>query len=153
METGDLARQEGLNLYFVGRTQDSFKLSNGRWIHPANLEKAIHESFPQLRDALIYSPDGSNLHLLTASAKEQFSSCTCRKRGMCLGLLGVKLQQISEVPLSQWRFTPKGSLQREQTLQALMDKSHLYLTQILRPQDAWPQATQTGTFRYPRTRR
>ncbi len=118
VRTGDLVTMEGEDLIFVGRADDCFKLSNGRAIEAGRWEGRLREAFPQLHDALLYSPDGDLLSVGYLPHQEAAPPDNDAFRMLLQGL-GSRLASVAELPTAVCRYTPKGELDRAATRQLL----------------------------------
>jgi len=118
VRTGDLAAQRGQDFVFLGRADDCFKLSNGRAIEAGRWEGRLRDAFPELQDALLYTPDGDTLAvglLLDATATQPGQEAL--RAAMCM--LGSRLTAVGALRRESCRFTPKGELDRAATRRLL----------------------------------
>lgn len=120
--TGDLVRQtDSGQLFFRGRTDDCFKLANGRRVIAGEWERRLKEHFaPALDEALLFSTDGESLALAllwhpdTARPEREALQSL-------LGPLGARLERV-EFPASEsWVWQAKGTLNRRATLERLRE--------------------------------
>jgi acyl-CoA synthetase (AMP-forming)/AMP-acid ligase II len=111
VHTGDLVRRNGDDLYFEGRKDTSFSLSNGRLVPAGALEGRLKRAHPTLHDALLYTPNGTNvaLALCADSAAAVPSEEALRDT---LGALGARLVRTTVVPPDDWAQRPKGTVDR-----------------------------------------
>jgi long-subunit acyl-CoA synthetase (AMP-forming) len=112
-DTGDLVEIEsGGDMYFVGRTDAAFKLANGRRIEPEPLENRIRSQFPEAEHLLLFSDDGETLTLASDGVVPDVVVSSA------LGSLG-KIVTPRLVPAELFRYTPKGTLKRRATQDAV----------------------------------
>ncbi len=113
VRTGDLARREFDGTYtFEGRTADSFKLENGRFVPAASVERAVRARWPQLTDVLLSSPDGRTLVLALSTAGEVEPVPEAGDLPDLLGPLAARPLRIVRVTRDAWVRTGKGELDR-----------------------------------------
>ncbi len=117
--TGDLVWAEGPHLFYRGRADAAFKLSNGRLVQTAHWESELKRHFPQLEDVLLFTCDNEHL-------------CVCVTRRACgplpdlqetravFGSLGRRLHSIRETSPSEWKRRPKGDVDRPATIAAFL---------------------------------
>jgi acyl-CoA synthetase (AMP-forming)/AMP-acid ligase II len=110
--TGDRVRQDGDDLYFEGRTDESFKLANGRFVRAGRWEAALKDAVPLLHDALLHTPDGEHLHLAVTMQPGADAPDEGVLRS-ALGPLSDRLDRIVVVPPGQWPTSPKGAVDRQ----------------------------------------
>jgi acyl-CoA synthetase (AMP-forming)/AMP-acid ligase II len=121
VHTGDRVRREGDDLFFQGRTDDAFKLSNGRLVQAGAVEAALKTHYPTLHDALVFTPDGDDVAValcVDPSAEEPPSDDAVRD---ALGSLGKRLVWTTAVPPEAWTTRPKGTVDREAMTATLTD--------------------------------
>ncbi len=118
--TGDLAQRDSQGqLFFTGRLDDCFKLSNGRQVVAGALEAQLLAHFPgQLTDVLLHSPDNETLTLYLRLAPAGVLP-TLSAFQEALGSVGAKLTQVESATLECWVHTGKGTLNRRATLARL----------------------------------
>jgi long-subunit acyl-CoA synthetase (AMP-forming) len=112
VRTGDLVRREDEHLYFEGRKDQSFKLSNGRLVQAGAVEATLKTAYPELRDALVFSPDGDDIAVALcpndASAEVPSQDAIEQK----LGSLGKRLVWTTTVSPDAWMTQAKGTVDR-----------------------------------------
>ncbi len=66
VDTGDLveAAPDGSGWTFIGRADDSFKLSNGRLVSAAHAEAALRDALHDIDEAAIFTADGERLTVI-----------------------------------------------------------------------------------------
>ena len=111
VDTGDLAAMQGGELFHQGRSDDQFKLENGRWVRAGECEAALRGCLPSLDESLIFSPDGVHLALAWSGSSEAAKPDLARFRN-ALGSLGAVLEEAVRVSESEWPRTPKGDIDR-----------------------------------------
>ncbi len=112
--TGDKVEQDGDDLFFRGRTDNTFKLSNGRLVPAGQVESTLKQRFQKLDEAFVFTPDGDNVALalrLTEGSSEPPSDNAIRQ---AMGDLHERLIDISVVDTDMWVSTPKGTVAREE---------------------------------------
>ena len=119
--TGDLARRDGKYLSFLGRSDASFKLNNGRLVQASLWENKLKERVPALEEVLIFSPDGERLEAYIALRPNcvQPSFETLRQT---LGSLSERFNRVTEIAPDGWVHSPKGELCRADMLASLLIK-------------------------------
>jgi acyl-CoA synthetase (AMP-forming)/AMP-acid ligase II len=113
VHTGDLVRRDGDDLFFQGRTDEAFKLSNGRLVQAGALEATLKTAHPDLRDALVFTPNGDDVAVafcLAAPAEEPPSKAAVQD---ALGSLGRRLVWTTTVPPDRWATLAKGTVDRQ----------------------------------------
>ena len=118
VSTGDIAQQAGADLYFAGRANDEFKLSNGRRVQAGFWENALCQSFPQINEAMLFTRDGEALELACSLVPGASLPSPVSLR-LCLAELGEKLQVLHELPNAFWPRRPKGDTDRNAVPQSL----------------------------------
>ncbi|MGI4788639.1 MAG: class I adenylate-forming enzyme family protein [Janthinobacterium lividum] len=116
IDTGDLVRAAGSDLYFTARADDGFKLSNGHFVQAGFWESHLKTQVPGLQEALLYSPDGEKLELLVAGSAIFSSAISLQRACELLGPLGRRLSAVRHLPHEQWAKTRKGELDRYATI-------------------------------------
>lgn len=114
--TGDIVREEAGtgSLFFLGRVDDAFKLTNGRRIEAGVLEATIKTAC-RFEEAFLSSPDGEYLELrFTPAEGEPVPSKESIATAM--GSAGKMLTAVQAVSRSFWSYTPKGVLDRPAVL-------------------------------------
>jgi acyl-CoA synthetase (AMP-forming)/AMP-acid ligase II len=118
--TGDLVEQNGDALYFRGRTDDAFKLPNGRLVQAGEWEARLKEQFDMLHDALVYTCKnvdvGVALCLAPDAAAEPPSVGAVRD---CLRPLDSWVSDVRTLDLRDWQSLPKGEVDRQAMTEAL----------------------------------
>lgn len=113
VHTGDLVRRDGDDLFFKGRKDEAFKLSNGRLVQAGALEATLKTTYPDLRDALVFTPNGDDVAValcLDESSAEVPSSETVQE---VLGSLGKRLVWTTTISAESWHTQAKGTVDRE----------------------------------------
>jgi long-subunit acyl-CoA synthetase (AMP-forming) len=118
VNTGDIVREADGMLYFAGRYDDQFKLSNGRYVLAGLLETQLKEHLPEVEEALLCCVDGERLRLYISQRPNAAQPEAAQVRA-CLGALGSYLTQIVSLPQNAWIRTPKGVIDRQEMLRAL----------------------------------
>ena len=111
--TGDVVTQDGDDLFFRGRKDDTFKLSNGRFVQAGILETKLRSRLSSVKDALVYTPDGTNLGvalLIESDATETPPRSTVEAT---LGSVGSRLGTVQVVDAADWIASPKGAVNRQ----------------------------------------
>jgi histidine ammonia-lyase/tyrosine ammonia-lyase len=117
--TGDIVRRDGVtgDLFFQGRVDDAFKLTNGRRIEAGVLEATVKAACG-FKEALLHSPDGEYLEIRFTPPtggplpdKESIAAA--------MGSAGKMLTAAQAVPSAFWSYTPKGVLDRRAVLATL----------------------------------
>lgn len=110
--TGDLALRKGDDLFFRGRTDNTFKLSNGRLVAAGHVESVVKQRFTSIEEAFLFSPDGDNV-ALAIRLKEPNSTAPSRE-AICnaIGSISQRLIEVRSIPEKDWHRTPKGTVAR-----------------------------------------
>jgi acyl-CoA synthetase (AMP-forming)/AMP-acid ligase II len=119
VHTGDLVRREGDDLYFRGRTDVAFKLSNGRLVQAGALEASLKTAHPSLRDALVFTPNGDDIAVALCcpdATDDPLSEAALRD---ALGSLGKRLVWTTTVAPDRWLTRAKGTVDRDAMTEAL----------------------------------
>jgi long-subunit acyl-CoA synthetase (AMP-forming) len=117
VSTGDIVRTNGRDLFFAGRTDDTFKLANGKRVESAVYEAAVCQTFEQVSEVLLHSPDGNALELLISTTEPTQTPPTIAQVAPLLGSLGERLQSVCRVSSDFWVRTGKGTRSRYASLQ------------------------------------
>jgi len=113
VRTGDLVRREDGDLFFRGRTDDAFKLSNGRLVQAGALEATLKTDHPALRDALVFTPDGDDVAVALCPDDPADTLPSAEDVREALGSLGSRLVWTTTVPPDRWITLPKGTVDRQ----------------------------------------
>ena len=115
VHTGDRAERDADDLYFRGRKDEAFKLSNGRLVEASTLEAALKTEHPDLQDALIFSPDGDHIAVALCAPSDLSPTQTPDTDGIrkLLGPIGHRLTWTTTIPPGEWTTLPKGSVDRQ----------------------------------------
>ncbi|GJG84934.1 long-chain-fatty-acid--CoA ligase [Gemmatimonadetes bacterium T265] len=110
VRTGDLAVAEDDGTYtFAGRAAESFKLENGRYVAALPIEAAVRARHPQVREAVLSSPDGVSF-VLAVSADGHLPAVDAVRP--LLGPLAERPLRVVPVAADAWVRTPKGEIDR-----------------------------------------
>jgi acyl-CoA synthetase (AMP-forming)/AMP-acid ligase II len=120
VRTGDLADRKGDDLFFRGRADDAFKLSNGRFVQAGRWEAELKGTLSGVRDALLFTPDGTRLGV--ALRMEGGEAPPLDRVRPHLGPLADRLRWCTAVPDDAWAETPKGSVDRPAMTRTLADR-------------------------------
>lgn len=113
VHTGDLVRREGNDLYFQGRTDETFTLSNGRLVQAGAVEATLKATYPALRDALVFTPDGDDVAVALCAEDPSEDTPSHAAIRDTIGPLGERLQWIASVAPSTWETRGKGTVDRD----------------------------------------
>ena len=113
VHTGDLVRREGEDFFFEGRKDTSFKLSNGRLVQAGAWEGRLISTYPFLRDALLYTPTGTDVALALCTDRPPDDCPSLDDFRDALDALGNRLVEVTVVPPNEWCQLPKGTVDRE----------------------------------------
>lgn len=119
--TGDLVERDGDDLFFRGRKDDSFKLSNGRLVQAGAFEAALKTQHPALTDALVFTPNGTDIAVALCAEEAAVSPPTATDVRDVLGPLGDRLVWTTTVAPSAWTTRAKGSVDRTAMTESLTD--------------------------------
>lgn len=121
VHTGDLAERRGDDLFFRGRKDDAFKLSNGRLVQAGALEADLKTRFPDLRDALVFTPNGSDVAVAVCPNTPEADSPSADAVREVLGSLAERLVWTTSVEPDAWSTLSKGSVDRHAMTDTLTD--------------------------------
>ena len=122
VHTGDLVERDGDDLFFRGRKDHSFKLSNGRLVRAGALEADLKTHFPDLRDALVFTPEGDDVAAaLCLDAPDDAPPPDDAVRSV-LGSLAPRLVWTTPVPPDAWSTYAKGTVDRRAMTEALTEQ-------------------------------
>ncbi len=108
--TGDYAREQDGDWFFLGRADATFKLANGRLVEAGRVEAGIRRALPGLGDLLLWSADGVALDLgVTLPGGGLPDEAAVRP---LLGPLAALPLRLHAVAPDAWRRTPKGDPDR-----------------------------------------
>lgn len=125
VHTGDCVRREGEDLFFEGRTDSAFKLSNGRLVRAGVWEARLKRTFPVLHDALLFAPTGEDVAVALCvedSTSERPSEADVRD---VLGSLSGRLIGCVRVAPDDWVQRSKGTVDREEMTRRLRSANSL----------------------------
>lgn len=116
--TGDRVAQDDEDLFFRGRTDNTFKLSNGRLVHAGDLESRLKQQFRGLDEAFVFTPDHANIAVaLRASDPSHIPSDPSIRQ--ILGSVGERLVWVAAIEDEKWLCTPKGTVARAEMAENL----------------------------------
>jgi len=113
VHTGDLVRREGDDFFFEGRKDTAFKLSNGRLVRAGAWEGRLKSEYSFLHDALLFTPDGTDLALALCTARPPADCPPLNELRDLLGALGNRLVDVGTIPPEEWQQRPKGTVDRD----------------------------------------
>jgi len=113
VHTGDLVRREDGDLFFRGRKDDSFTLSNGRLVEAGAIEGTLKATFPGLRDVLVFTPNGDDVAIALCPDDPDVGGPSHTDVRDALGALGKRLVWTTTVPPDDWVTLPKGPVDRD----------------------------------------
>lgn len=116
--TGDRARRTDAGLFFEGRTDHSFKLSNGRFVEASRWEARLKDHFSGLHDALLYRPGGGRLSLALCTDEDDAPSADAVRD--YIGGLQKHIERIHIVSPDDWVQSPKGDVARDAMTRKLL---------------------------------
>jgi acyl-CoA synthetase (AMP-forming)/AMP-acid ligase II len=119
VHTGDRVRREGNDLFFEGRTDTSFSLSNGRLVQAGALEARLKRTYPFLHDALLFTPNGTNIAVALCADRPASALPSQDELEDTLGSLGTRLTTRTVLSLDDWAQTPKGTVDRDEMTRRL----------------------------------
>jgi long-subunit acyl-CoA synthetase (AMP-forming) len=121
VHTGDLVRRDGDDLFFEGRKDTAFKLSNGRLVRAGAWEGRLTSTYPFLHDALLFTPDGTDLALALCTDHPPAKLPSLNNLRDDLGALGNRLAEVTTVSPGDWIQLPKGTVDRNEMTRRLRD--------------------------------
>ena len=113
VHTGDLVHRNGDDLFFRGRTDNAFKLSNGRLVQAGALEATLKTTYPSLRDALVFTPNGDDVAVALCVDDPSANAPGDDAVRKALGSLGSRLVWITTISPDQWTTLAKGTVDRK----------------------------------------
>jgi acyl-CoA synthetase (AMP-forming)/AMP-acid ligase II len=121
VHTGDLVRQEGEDLFFQGRKDEAFKLSNGRLVQAGALEATLKTTYPTLRDALVFTPNGDDVAVALCPGDSTEDPPSPEAVQDTLGSLGKRLVWTTTVHPTAWHTQAKGTVDRDRMTETLRE--------------------------------
>ena len=118
VRTGDLVEREGDDLYFRGRKDNAFKLSNGRLVQASALESDLKTRFPSLHDALVFTPNGDDVAVAVCPSVPDQAPSEDDIRAV-LGPLSSRLVWTTTTAPDAWSTYAKGSVDRRAMTETL----------------------------------
>ena len=115
-KTGDNGHIDGAGyLHITGRIKESYKLSNGKFVNPDEIELAIMGSVPDIKQVMIYSKDGDEFN--SAIVVSDLPEYKVRQKIEKLGIDKYKVPKVIKVVSELFTIdndlvTPKQSLKR-----------------------------------------
>ena len=122
VHTGDLVERDGDDLFFRGRKDHSFKLSNGRLVRAGALEAEIKTQFPDLRDALVFTPNGDDVAVALCLDAPDAAPPPEPDVAAVLGGLRSRLVWTTALPPEAWSTYAKGSVDRSAMTETLTEQ-------------------------------
>lgn len=113
VHTSDLVRRESNRLFFRGRKDDAFSLSNGRIVRAGALEGTLKRAFPSLEDAFVYSPNGDDVAVALCPPDSNTDVPSIDAVRTALGSVGHRLAETTTVASDAWPTDPKGAVDRD----------------------------------------
>ena len=111
-DTGDIVHQDGDDLYFRGRTDDAFKLQNGRMVQAGYLESVLKAAYPDAHNVMVYSLNGCDTEVAFCWPKTTTAPPTQQHLHATLGTLQPKPTMIRRIPPAHWPTDAKGATDR-----------------------------------------
>jgi len=121
VHTGDLVRRDGDDLFFEGRKDTAFKLSNGRLVRAGAWEARLKSTYPFLHDALLFTPNGTDLAVALCADRSETELPSEDDVQDLLGPLGHRLAGVTVIPPKNWTHRPKGTVSRDTMTRRLLD--------------------------------
>jgi len=120
VHTGDLVKRDGEAFYYRGRTDDAFKLPNGRLVHAGEWEARLKERFDVLHDALVYTCEGVDVGVALCPDPDAAADLPSGEAVRdCLRPLDSWVTGISAIDPKDWSALPKGEVDRRTLTQRL----------------------------------
>jgi non-ribosomal peptide synthetase component F len=113
VHTGDLVRRDGDDLFFEGRKDTSFKLSNGRLVRAGAWEARLTSTYPFLHDALLFTPNGTGIAVALCTDRTDTAVPSEKDVRDLLGALGPRLTEVIIISPEEWTQRPKGTVNRD----------------------------------------
>ncbi|WP_332314580.1 class I adenylate-forming enzyme family protein [Salinibacter sp.] len=117
--TGDLVRRDGDGLFFEGRKDTAFKLSNGRLVRAGAWEGRLKSQFPSLHDALLFTPAGDGISVALCIDPCGAKGPSERAIREVLGSLAERLVDCVRVAPENWVQRAKGTVDRAEMTRRL----------------------------------
>ena len=111
LDSGDLVVRRGDEMIFLGRSDNNFKLANGRVVDAAAIETQLRESDPRMADCAVISTDTLSLRVYVVM-KDHLSLPAPGLVKQVLGSLADRLEGVTTLVDSPDMRTAKGSLDR-----------------------------------------
>lgn len=124
--TGDRAEERDDGFYFQGRTDSAFKLANGRMVHAGTIEARLKESVEAVRDAFVWTPDGTHIAIALCADTAPAHQPADRAIHALMGSLRHRVDTTLFLDPSDWPTTSKGAVDRNALRQhmAALASSH-----------------------------
>jgi long-subunit acyl-CoA synthetase (AMP-forming) len=122
VHTGDLVERDGKDLFFRGRKDIAFKLSNGRLVQAGAVESELKTRFPALRDALVFSPDGDDVAVALCPDDPDHDAPSDDDVRAALGPLSNRLVWTTVIAPEAWSTFSKGSVDRAAMTETLTEQ-------------------------------
>ena len=120
--TGDLVERDGDDLFFRGRKDDSFKLSNGRLVQAGAIEGDLKTTFPELSDAMVFTPNNTDVAVALCVSNPSTQCPSADDVRDVLGPLGERLVWTTAIPPTSWATLSKGAVDRDTMTATLTDR-------------------------------
>lgn len=121
VHTGDLVERSGSRFYYRGRTDDAFKLPNGRLVRVHTVETRLKQALDGLRDALVYTGDGIQVGVALCVDEDTAPPSRDSVRD-CLRPLDTWLDRTSILNPDAWKWLPSGEVDRRAMTQHLTER-------------------------------
>lgn len=110
--TGDKVVRDEDDLFFRGRMDNTFKLSNGRLVAAGHLESKLKQHFHQVDEAFVCSPDGDNIAIAIRLSDANATAPSLNVLRKVIGSIGERLAHFITVDEDDWVTTAKGTVAR-----------------------------------------
>lgn len=125
VHTGDLVHRKGEDLFFQGRKDEAFKLSNGRLVQAGAMEAQLKSAHPSLHDALLFTPNGDDVAVALCSGSPPAELPSQDELRSALGPLGARLRWNTTVPPEDWIMQAKGTVDRAEMARLITETHQL----------------------------
>lgn len=111
VDTGDVVEQTPQGWVYLGRDDDTFKLSNGRRVEAGRVEAGLCRTLPGVDDAVVFTDDGERL-FVALDVADGATMPHWSEVEAAMGSLGAYLAGVFPLPKSSAVRTAKGAVDR-----------------------------------------
>lgn len=122
-KTGDLGHLEGEYLFIDGRESNTYKLANGKFVNPEEIEGMLCR-IPEISQCMVFTPDGLINMAIVVSNESEYTiiQCVNKLKSRMKGYEFPTKFIVVKEPFDQKFLTQKQSLKRKLVLKEFEDK-------------------------------